>query len=93
LFKPVDKSSTCCSHVVSMGHSHVVSIGSTKGIGWDFSLLVTSVSFSTISRVLKSSKAWVILSIKVTSMPTPIFCITNGIGFGARGFPKLMLEC
>jgi len=46
------------------------------------------VSFSVVSRVLKTSKAWVTLSIKVTHVPTPISSITNGIGFRVTGFSK-----
>jgi len=39
----------------------------------------------------KTSEAWVILLIKVTSMPIPIFGIINGIGFEV--LPKFLPKC
>jgi len=85
---PTTKSSTSCSLVVSIGYSLVVSIDSTKKIGWGSTLLIIGVSFSFIFGVLKTSKAWVILKIKVTSTPTMIYGIINGIGFGVKHSSK-----
>jgi hypothetical protein len=44
------------------------------------------VSFSIVSVVLKTLEACVIMSIKVTFAPTPIYSITNGIGLGVTCF-------
>jgi len=50
------------------------------------------VSFITISKILKTLEAWVILSINITFAPTLIFGITNGIGFRMIGFSKAFTE-
>ncbi len=64
------------------------STSSAKKTSWDSDISVTSVSFSIISIVLKTSEAWVILLIKVTFMPILIFGITNGIDLGVVGSSK-----
>jgi len=71
-FTLVIKSSTSCSHVVL--------IGSTKGTSLNPSLSSTSVSFNIISRILKTSEACLIMSIKVTF--APIFGIINETSLG-----------
>ncbi len=60
----------------------MVLTSSAKETNRDFGLSAIGVSFSIVFGVLKTSKARVILSIKVTSVPIPIFSITNGISFG-----------
>ncbi len=66
----------------------MVSIGLTKGTDWDHGPSTTNVSFSTIFGIKKIPEACVILSIKITFVSTPIFSITNGMGFGVTGFSK-----
>jgi hypothetical protein len=48
------------------------------------------VGFNIVFGVLKTSKAWIILSIKVTFTPTPISSIINGMGFGVIGLPRFL---
>ncbi len=59
----------------------MVSIGSTKGTSCDLGPLAIGVFFNTVSRLLKTSKAWVILLIKVTYVAIPISNMINGMGF------------
>ncbi len=66
----------------------MVSIDSTKKIGWSSTFLIIGVFFSFIFGFLKTSKAWVKLKIKVTSTPTIIYGITNSIGFGVKHSSK-----
>jgi len=50
------------------------------------------VSFSTVFGVLKTLEACVTMLIKITSTPTPIFGITNGMDFGVIGSSILIPE-
>jgi hypothetical protein len=85
-FRPWNQSprTTYCTHVAkpSKSFSPIVLTSSTKGIYLDLGHSTTSVSFNTISKVLKTSKACVIVLIKMTFTLITIFGIINGIGLG-----------
>jgi hypothetical protein len=66
----------------------VVSIGLTKKNWLKFWSLNSKCVFQYYIWSLKKFKGMVILSIKVTFVPTPISNITNGISFGLIGSSK-----